>query len=52
MIYTPGRGEGGGPQEVICAGGCDGNKQCLKTERQVEVRPDGVKIFHIVCSCR
>lgn len=55
VIYTPGPGEGGGPQEVICAGACEdenGNVTACKHLR-VPITPPGFvpPIFLHSCVC-
>ncbi len=54
VIITPGPGEGGGPQRVVCAGGgCEPLACVYKAELQGTIGDkDGAEVWYIKCSCR
>lgn len=53
-IVTPGRGEGGGPQVVVCAGGgCEPLDCVYREESQGTIQTqDGAEVVYINCSCK
>ena len=50
VLYTPGRGEGGGPQQVFCSGQCPDGQPCRLSEQLIH-KGDGFQVFHLVCAC-
>ena len=53
-VYTPGSGEGGGPPEAICAGGCENDEICtMKEEFRGSSEPYGyaIETYAVKCEC-
>ena len=50
VLYTLGQGEGGGGQEVFCAGNCPNGDRCFLREVLV-ADVDGNKVYHLMCAC-
>ena len=51
VLYTPGQGEGGGPQEVFCAGSCDDGETCTLIEA-ISGEENGIRTIQLQCECR